>query len=105
MAKAGTSSLSDKKDVTVEDLSVQIEILKDDLASLTNSISEYGSAKTHQATDAARAKATELRTAGRDRAAASYEQAEDFVRTQPATALGIAAGLGFLMGIFSTSRR
>ncbi len=105
MAKSSDSALTGNKDVTVEDLSAQIDILKNDLASLTHSLSDFGTAKTQHAAEAARAKAVELREAGRDRAEASLGQAEDFVRTQPATAMGIAAGVGFLVGMLTTARR
>ncbi len=93
------------KDVTTADLTDQIEVLREDISSLTQTIADIGKAKGAEATDAAKAKAAELRDrasataeAARGQAAQLQGQANDFIRDQPATALGIAAGIGFLVG-------
>ena len=39
-----------------------------------------------------------------DQAAAVQGQANDFIKNQPAAALGIAAGLGFLVGLISSRK-
>ncbi|MCX7566577.1 DUF883 domain-containing protein [Sulfitobacter sp. F26169L] len=93
------------QEVTVEDLSAQMDVLKRDLSSLTQTLTEYGFAKTAAAKQSAKETAADLSAAGREKAALAQMQAEDFVRTQPATALGLAAGLGFLVGLITTSRR
>ena len=61
--------------------------------------------------EAAQAKVDELRetaashaAAASDQAAALQGQANDFVKNQPAAALGIAAGLGFLVGFMSSRK-
>lgn len=93
-----------QKNVTVEDLSVQIAILKDDIAALTGTISEYGKAKTRDAKNQAKSAAQEYADAGMEKAAAAQHNAEDFIRTQPAAAMGIAAGVGFLVGLITARR-
>ena len=116
MANQKTTLNGSPKDVSVDDLAAQIETLKGDLSELTRTFSDFGSAKTEEAAraardkaeelrDAGKAKASELHEAGRERALEAQLQAEDFMRRQPATALGIAAGVGFLVGMFASSRR
>lgn len=91
---------------TVDELSAQIETLRKDLSSLTETITELGREKKSELTDTARRKKAEaeaeeyISTQARD----ARDQATEFVSTQPATALGIAAGIGFLIGCL-TSRR
>ncbi len=92
------------KDATIEDLSTQIAILKDDIAALTGTVSEYGMAKGRSAADQAKSAANDMAQSGRAKAAEAQETAEEFIRTQPATALGIAAGVGFLVGLVTARR-
>ena len=81
------------KNPTVDDLSAQIQILRDDIASLTSTMGDYG-----------KAKAQEARSTAQDAAAEAQMRAEEFVRSQPTTALGIAAGIGFLFGLVTARR-
>ena len=99
-AKNGTPS----KDLTISDLSDQISILKKDIATLTGTLSEYGKLKTAEAASTARATVADITETGKIKALDAQAQAEEFVRQQPATALGIAAGLGFLVGLLSSRR-
>ncbi|KIN74162.1 DUF883 family protein [Sulfitobacter guttiformis] len=92
------------KDVTVDDLAAQIGTLKNDLATLTQKLSEFGVSKAESASHAAQAKASELKSAGQEKALEAQLHAEDFVRNQPAASLGIAAGLGFLIGMITARR-
>lgn len=101
MAKS-TSSLD--SNVSVEDLSAQIDILKNDLSNLTHALSDYGISKTNEATHAARETAAHLSEASRKKANEAQVQAQEFVHSQPATALGIAAGLGFLIGMMTARK-
>jgi len=103
MAKTNTA-VNGSSSASIEDLSAQIDILKKDLSNLTSALSEYGAAKTDEVAQTAKAKAAEVRAASRETAADAQLQAEEFVRTQPATALGLAAGLGFLVGMFTARR-
>ena len=91
-------------DASISEVSEQIKILQKDLAALTSTVGEYTSAKSAQVRDTAIEKASEYANAGRDKAIETQLHAEEFVRTQPATALGIAAGVGFLVGIFTARR-
>lgn len=96
---------------TPADLSDQIETLRNDLTGLTEIITEMGKAKVADVADSAKSKAADLRgraaaqaEVAKDQAAELQSQAHDFIRNQPATALGIAAGIGFLIG-FMGSRK
>lgn len=91
-------------DVTVEDLSKQLQVLKDDIASLTSTVGAYSQNKAAEVRDTAQLKASELSGAAQARAKETQKQAEDFIRTQPATAIGIAAGAGFLIGLLTARR-
>lgn len=101
---ATTSKTVNGKDVTINDLSDEIATLKADIASLTGTLSEYGKAKGNEAAKTAKEAVSDATTAARVKALDAQAQAEDFIRTQPGTALGIAAGIGFLVGLV-TSRR
>jgi len=89
---------------SVEDLSEQIAILKDDIATLTSTMGELGKATTAQAVESAKSSAADLSEAGVNKALETQEKAEEFIRTQPTTALGIAAGVGFLVGLMTARR-
>lgn len=104
MAKASTSLNGSSKNISVEDLSAQIDVLKNDLSSLTQALSDYGVAKSQDAKRAAQQTAADLQAAGRDTAQKAQAQAEEFVHNQPATSLGLAAGLGFLVGMMTARR-
>lgn len=108
MASANTTSAKNgratSKDVSIEDLANQIEVLKADISGLTSTIADYTKAKGAEASATAKTKAKEAVETGREKALEAQLHAEDFVRTQPATALGLAAGLGFLVGIFTARR-
>ena len=91
-------------DISIEDLSAQIDILKSDIASLTDTVGTYTKSKGHEAAKTAKAKAENMAQAGRDKAIEAQLHTEEFVRNQPATALGIAVGIGFLVGIFTARR-
>ncbi|MBB5516834.1 ElaB/YqjD/DUF883 family membrane-anchored ribosome-binding protein [Rubricella aquisinus] len=103
MARAASTTSA-----STDDLVKQIETLKADVQALTDTLGELGKAQGAAAKNAAAEKAAALRDAGEDqinraRGAANdlNDQANEFVRTQPATALGIAAGVGFLVGMMS----
>jgi ElaB/YqjD/DUF883 family membrane-anchored ribosome-binding protein len=91
-------------EVTVEDLSAQVSVLKNDIATLTNTLTEYGKERGDSLRRQARDTASDLSSAGVARAKDAQAQAEDFVRTQPTAALGIAAGVGFIVGLLTVRR-
>lgn len=117
MAQARTNGKADVTDVTA-----QIDTIKQDIAALTALMTEVAQdkkdqAKTHAASKAAEFKASATETVGqaqirakeagdklRSDAEAAYLKAEDTVRQQPAMAVGIAAGIGFLVGSMMARR-
>jgi ElaB/YqjD/DUF883 family membrane-anchored ribosome-binding protein len=104
MAKSNASLNGSRNTVSVDDLSAQIDLLKNDLANLTQTLSDYSVAKSQDANRAARDTAAEVQTLSRDAAHKAQAQAEEFVQNQPATSLGLAAGLGFLVGMMTARR-
>ncbi|KIN65829.1 DUF883 domain containing protein [Sulfitobacter noctilucae] len=104
MATTSKSANGASAEISMQEVSEQIKALQNDLAALTSSVADYGTAKTAEVRDAAKETAANLANQGRDKALETQLHAEEFVRTQPATALGIAAGLGFLVGMFSARR-
>lgn len=99
-----TANGGNKSDVSIEDLSAQIEVLKSDISSLTSALGNYGKSKGEAAAESAKRTAQQARSAGEEKLLESQAQAEDFIRKQPATALGIAAGVGFLIGLVTARR-
>ena len=105
MATASTSKkLNGANGATIEDLSTQIAILKDDIAALTSTMGDFGKTKVAEASETAKSTAADLSEASRQKAVETQAKAEEFVRTQPTTALGIAAGIGFLVGLMTVRR-
>ncbi|SPH19578.1 hypothetical protein ASD8599_00312 [Ascidiaceihabitans donghaensis] len=96
---------------TGEDIAKQIEVLQNDISSLTSTIAQMGKAKGDEAVSTAKAKLSDVRDQANDHAETArlqamelQGQANDFIRKQPATALGVAAGVGFLVGLLSTRK-
>lgn len=94
-----------------KDLTDQVATLKKDLAGITDLLGEIGARRKDETIAAARARAAELRARGEDtlteaqlRAEDMQEQAYAAIRRQPGTAIGIAVGVGFLVGLL-TSRK
>lgn len=104
------------------DVAAQIDTIKADVAALTALLADLTDQKKEElkagAADAvnraksrakdeasmARARATEAGEALRDSVEDHYTQAEDAVRRQPAMAVGVAAGVGFLVGLLASRR-
>ncbi len=82
---------------STEDLSLQVEALKADISRLTETIGAYGRAKGTQY----RAEAQRRADHYRDEAQGRVDEIEAYVQHNPAQALGIAAGIGLLIGLFS----
>ena len=109
MAKSGAADKSTQEDV--HELIEQIGTLKSDVAAIAKTLAELG---THSK-EAAQAKFTNSVAQLQERGAESVEaaragahelgnQAAEAVRRQPATAVGLAVGVGFLLG-FLTGRK
>ncbi len=93
------------------DVAQQLAVLREDIATLTATIAEYGKAQGSAMKASAAEKAAEFAQTGASAADAikaqaekSYSDAEEAVRTNPAAAVGIAAGLGFLVGMLTARR-
>lgn len=111
MATAMEKLKSNADGVTSADLAKQVEVLRKDLGALTEIIADLGKAKGDEAVAAAKTKVDDVRERATDTADTArlqamelQDQANDFIKNQPATALGIAAGIGFLVG-FMGSRK
>lgn len=103
------------EDTSTTELTKQLESLRNDLSALTSKISDLGLGKSEEAVSAvkskAKSKAADARGALADQAETArlhamelQDKAEGFVKNQPATALGIAAGLGFLVGFLGARK-
>ena len=97
--------------VTSADLASQMDVLRKDLSALTEIIADLGKAKGDEAVAAAKSKVDAVKDKAADTADTArlqamelQDQANTFIKNQPATALGIAAGVGFLVG-FMGSRK
>ncbi|KHA53154.1 DUF883 family protein [Sulfitobacter geojensis] len=93
------------------DVSKQMAVLREDIANLSATVAEYGKAQGAIMKSAATQKADQAVETGAAAAEAlkvkankTYTDAEDAVRANPGTAIGIAAGVGFLVGMMSARR-
>ncbi|WP_222869367.1 YqjD family protein [Roseobacter fucihabitans] len=93
------------------DLSEQVETLRNDLATLTQTVADLGKAKGDDAVAAAqfklldaRDKAADVTETARLQAMELQNKADTFIKNQPDTALGIAAGGGFLVEFFGSRK-
>lgn len=108
---ATTPATDARAEASTAELQEQILALKTDIAELTASLGRYGKAQTEalkaQARDGLRMvseKGTEGIVAASDYAGQKYAETENYVRANPATAVGIAAGVGFLVGLLTARR-
>lgn len=92
-------------------LSDQIASLKADLAKITSTLGDMGRHQSASAVEAARVRADQLKDmsaeqidALRTRANDAAAQADAFVKDRPATAVGVAAALGFVLGLLTAKR-
>ncbi|QDL91732.1 DUF883 family protein [Paroceanicella profunda] len=97
-----------RADATTEQLSMQINSLKADMADIASTLRSLGVQRVDQATDAARAKADAAAAAGRDAAHEARLAAERLgenmsssIKDRPFTAIAIAAGVGLAVGFLS----
>lgn len=95
----------------IDQLSDQISTLKRDIADISQTLADLGQSSRDSAAAQAREKAAEMREKGRAQMDHAQDMAEDFgrqagdvVRNQPMSTMGIAVGLGFLLG-FMTGRK
>ena len=93
------------------DLSKQVAVLREDIANLTAIVSDYSKAQSAQLKTRIGEKAADLAETGtlaaqavKATAKVAYSDAENNIRENPGLAVGIAAGLGFLVGLMTTRR-
>jgi len=110
MARSATNG-ADQTAAQIEAINSQLTELSKTVGALAGTQKDRIAAKAadlqdHAASEAERvqAHAAELGAKARDGAAHSYAAAEERVRKQPVMALGIAAGVGFLVGLWATRR-
>ncbi|MEO3415095.1 hypothetical protein AAFO92_10595 [Roseovarius sp. CAU 1744] len=91
-----------------EQLADQIEALKADISSITQTLADMGSSRRDALASAASDNVAQLRSTGERYLKDAQTKAEDIaaqsadaVRKQPATAVGLAVGVGFLLGFLS----
>lgn len=111
MATATKKANGRNNDASPEDIADQLAVLREDLSVLTKTIADLGQDAGDDALAALKSKAGDVRDkasqsadAARAQTAQLQAQANDFIRDQPAAALGIAAGLGFLVGLLGARR-
>lgn len=93
MATAASKSNGTNSDY--EALEKQIAALKADISALSGTMKDIGAARAGAIREQGEAAVEQARAKGR----AAYDQAEASVRDNPAMAVGIAAGIGFLTGL------
>lgn len=108
-AKAAEETSKGKTDTAA--IQAQLETLQKDVAELTRVLAEYGKTQKDNASAQAKAQAEKLRSQAEDtyaqaeaQARAAYTQAESAVRENPASAMAIATGIGFLVGLVMSRR-
>ena len=101
---ASNATRKSTSEPSLEDLTEQMAILRDDIAALTSTVGNFGKAKADEAAETVKSTAADLKEAGQQSLAETQARAEDFIRSQPATALGLAAGVGFLVGLLTARR-
>ncbi|MCC5970579.1 MAG: DUF883 family protein [Pararhodobacter sp.] len=99
-ASAAASDLRDTASAARDDLAEQVSLLRMQLEDLASSVAEAGQQKASQAVREARRVGEESYEAVADYAGDAYAEAERFTADRPATALGMAAGMGLLVGLF-----
>lgn len=93
------------------DLGTQVETLRTELSDLTHKFADMSKAKGEEALAAAKEKADETLAQAQDtadtvrlHAMEVQDEVSGFIKEKPLTALGIAAGVGLLVGFLSTRK-
>lgn len=110
--------LKDDKDLAIAELSAQIEDLKSQLTEMTRTTKRHAASAVSHLQEQAADAVEDVRNRGLrawDAASNSAERvrstavgyantADTAVREHPATSMGVAVGVGFLLGLFLTRR-
>ncbi|SMX42935.1 DUF883 family protein [Actibacterium lipolyticum] len=96
---------------TSAELEEQIATLRSDVAAIAGTLSDYGKAQKTQLADAAAETLNGAKAFGDEKAQQAKQQARDAyaeaskaVRANPAASIGIAAGIGFAVGLLTARR-
>ena len=84
MSPADTGKRSASRDT--DDLAAQIEAIRADMQNLTSTVSRIGTSQMKRA---------------QDKAKETAQEAQEAIKRNPLQAVAIAAGLGFLFGVFT----
>ena len=84
MAPADTGKRSANADT--DDLAAQMDAIRDYMQNLTSTVSRIGTAQMNRA---------------QDKAKETAQEAQEAIKRNPLQAVAIAAGLGFLFGVFT----
>lgn len=105
------SKVGSGADTTPQDIADQMATLRSDIRALSVLVTELAQNKGAELSDAAKEQVSAVKQSALDQAEAAKDQAQQlqdqataFARDQPATAIGIAAGLGFLVGMLMTRK-
>ncbi len=90
----------DQAEPTVEDLSARIAELQAEIAAMSADLKEKGA----QFADGLRARGEQAASEAKSRAQHALGDAETAMRENPATAMAVAAGVGFLLGVLLSRR-
>lgn len=100
-----------KPEATIAELSAQLDTLKAELAELAAEAKDRGADIAEEAADRGRAAYRRLRHEARVRAEHARDLGQDYLgraegalRDHPATAMGAAVGVGFLIGLLLARR-
>ena len=85
-------------------ITAQVESLKSELSRLTSMIGEATGDTSGDAAKFIQAKAAELRARAEIAAADTVTRADSFVKEKPGQALGVAVGIGFILGLWLSRR-
>lgn len=95
----------------IDQLSAQVSALKDDISDISRTLGDLGRSSRDAASAQASETAAEMRAAGRQKVNDAQDMAENIgrqageaVHNQPMATMGLAVGLGFLLG-FMTGRK
>ena len=113
IAPTAAATAAEKSNVSElnNDVSRQVAILREDIAALTAAVAEYGKAQGNLLKESASNRAASVANYGAEtaqavkaRAEKTYSDTEEAVRANPAAAVGIATGIGFLIGLITARR-
>ena len=77
---------ADKRSESAEDLNTQIDAIRADMQNLTSTVSRIANTQMNRA---------------QDKAVETAQEAQEAIKRNPLQAVAIAAGLGFLFGVFT----